>query len=721
MDPNDPNRGTPTPTPARPVRWWHQTRGQRATLAVIVVLGAVLTSWNLARGGDSAFYAAAARSMSESLPAFLSGSFDPDATVTLDKLAGFAVPQAISIHLFGMSTASLALPQVLEGAVTTLAVSLVVLRWLGARVGLVAAALAAGTPIFVSMFGHPMEDGLLTMALAVALVWWQRAALTRTWWPLLLAGLFVGIGFQAKMLQAWLVLPALVLATVVATAGPGPRWRRAAGHVAALVGAAVVASLAWPVALALLPAGDHPYFDGSTDDSVFAMVFGYNGVDRFMPGLWPGAVGTLGAAVGHAGTHVADAWRAATAGRGDGHSLLQLFSPRYASQVGWSWPAALTGVGIGAVRWWRRSAGREARLPAATLVALVVWLGTAVVVLSVLRLPHTAYVAGAGVQLAALGALGWWGAAGFVDAADRRLRLVPVGLLVVQGAWWAWLARAASEPALLGTVAVGVTVAALVALVVRWRRAGATAGGGLRGDADGRDATGSPGVTGGRGATGGRRLAAGLFAAAVVLGPACFSLQALDAARDGSGGDASVGLAQGAFARGGAVPERALALGRTGAPTRGTSTADAFHVSAPDVVGGHTRLPADEAALVAEARRAGGGRDGGPLFLTDSWRIAADVIGDTGAEVLTDGGFSGQVPVFTTAQVESLVRSGQERLFVVSSTARSSDPVRQATDDLGCTVLHRWGPASASAVPSTGRGQQWGGAGGASFALERCS
>ncbi|MDM7886470.1 glycosyltransferase family 39 protein [Curtobacterium sp. RHCKG23] len=672
-----------------PARWWRQTRGERATLAAIVVLGAVLSSWNLGRGGDLSFYAAAARSMSESLPASLSGSFDPGATVTLDKLAGFAVPQAISIHLFGMSTASLALPQVVEGAVTTLAVSVVVLRWLGARAGLVAAALTAGTPIFVSMFGHPMEDGLLTAALAVALVWWQRAALTRTWWPLLTAGLAVGVGFQAKMLQAWMVLPALVLGTVLATTGAGPRRRRAVGHVAVLVGATVVASLGWSVVVALLPTADHPYVDGSTDDSVFAMVFGYNGVDRFLPGAWPGAVGALG----HASAHAADAWRA-VAGHRPGHSLLQLVTPRYASQVGWSWPAALTGIVVGAVRWWPGRTVREARVPTATFLTLVVWLGTGFVVLSALTLPHTAYVAGIGVQLAALAALGWWSAARLVDAPDRRLRLVPVSLLVVQGAWWAWLARASSEPTLLAVLAVGVTVAALVALLVRWRRVA---------DAPSTRVVGS------------RRTTAGLLVAAVVLGPACFSLQVLDASRDGSGSDASVGVAQGAFARSGGAPTRALAIGRSPVG-RGPGHTDTtgFSVSAPDPWGGQTTLPGEDRELVAAARRDGGGRDGAPLFLTDSWRLAADVIGATGDEVLTDGGFSGQVPVFTTAQVESLVRSGRTRLLVVAAGTPPTDPVRQAATDLGCRVVQRWGSA-------LGQSQPWQSRGGSASTLERCS
>ncbi|MFX5611427.1 hypothetical protein ABTD85_23620, partial [Acinetobacter baumannii] len=77
--------------------------------------------WNLSRGGDFSFYEASARSMSESWRALLFGAFDPAATVTLDKLSGFAVPQALGIDLLGMSTSSVALPQVVEGIVTILA------------------------------------------------------------------------------------------------------------------------------------------------------------------------------------------------------------------------------------------------------------------------------------------------------------------------------------------------------------------------------------------------------------------------------------------------------------------------------------------------------------------------------------------------------------------------------------------------------------------------
>ena len=98
-------------------RWWREPLWAKSVLAAILAGSALLMTWNLARGGDFAFYEAAARSMSESWRALLFGAFDPAGTVTLDKLAGFAVPQAIAIRLFGMSTSAVALPPVIEGLV----------------------------------------------------------------------------------------------------------------------------------------------------------------------------------------------------------------------------------------------------------------------------------------------------------------------------------------------------------------------------------------------------------------------------------------------------------------------------------------------------------------------------------------------------------------------------------------------------------------------------
>ncbi|EYT66469.1 4-amino-4-deoxy-L-arabinose transferase [Curtobacterium flaccumfaciens UCD-AKU] len=646
----------------RPARWRDQPLAARLTLLVIAGGMTVLLAWNLGRGGDFGFYQASARSMSESWPALFSGAFDPSATVTLDKLSGFAVPQALSLRLFGHSTAALAFPQVIEGLVTLWACSLVGLRWAGVGTGLVAAAAAGSTPIFVSMFAHPMEDGMVTAALAVALLCWQHAALTGRWWPLVTAGLAVGVGFQAKMVQAWFVLPALLLGTLLASARHDGRPFRFGTRVirAGVLGiVTVLASVSWVTALALTPSGSRPWADGSTTDSPLAMVFGYNGIDRFLPGAVPGSVRSFTVPFG---PHT---WRGGAAGFG------KLLEPHLASQVAWLLPAAVFGVVVAAVVLVRRRARRitpastrtahdtagtpfghafDTRAGAATLAVLVVWLGTAALVLSVAAVPHTAYVAAIGVQLALLAAFGWRGAVGLVRAQSRALRALPVVLAVAQLGWVVFLAQGTAMPRVLAGPAITVATVAVVASVAAlcWRPRW--------------EATRGPGWH--RASRTTIALAAGL---ALVAGPAAFSLQALDATRDGSGVDASVGPWPARWP----IP---------------AGTPDVFHVSSPDPWGGSTPYPRALSRLVATARRLEGYRHDEPLFLTDTWHISAPVIDATGLPVLTDGGFSGTVPVFTTHQIRRRIADGL-RMLVVEAHAPRTDPVLRAALAGGCRAL----------------------------------
>ena len=69
------------------------------------------------------------------------------------------------------------------------------------------------------MFGHSMEDGALTMCLVLAADSWQRAVMEGRLRSLCWAGVWVGLGFQAKMLQAWIILPALGLGYLLAAPG----------------------------------------------------------------------------------------------------------------------------------------------------------------------------------------------------------------------------------------------------------------------------------------------------------------------------------------------------------------------------------------------------------------------------------------------------------------------------------------------------------------------
>ena len=176
---------------ARPRRRWELWRspaGQpgwaRPALLAVAALAALLYTRNIGSADLAPYYSVAVKSMSESWKAFCYGAFDPAATITIDKLAGAFVPQALSARIFGFHPWSLALPQVIEGVVTVLVMYRAVRQWAGEVPGLLAALLLTLTPIVASVFGHPMEDGALTLCLVLAADAWQRAVVTGRLRPL---------------------------------------------------------------------------------------------------------------------------------------------------------------------------------------------------------------------------------------------------------------------------------------------------------------------------------------------------------------------------------------------------------------------------------------------------------------------------------------------------------------------------------------------------------
>jgi 4-amino-4-deoxy-L-arabinose transferase-like glycosyltransferase len=266
------------------VRWklWQSPPGQpawaRPLLLAIAALAGLAYGWGMANASVETFYGAAARSMSESWHDFIFGAFDPAGTVTVDKLPGALWVQALSLRIFGFHIWALILPQVIEGILTVLVLYRAVQRLAGPAAGLVAAVVLAATPVTVQLGRGNVSDTLMVLLLVLAADATSAALLSGRLRSLLLAGFWVGLAFQAKMIQAWLVLPALAAAYLLSA--PADRWRTRIGHVAAAGAVTAVVSLSWMTAVTLVPAHDRPYVDGSRDDSVYSQVFDYNGLAR---------------------------------------------------------------------------------------------------------------------------------------------------------------------------------------------------------------------------------------------------------------------------------------------------------------------------------------------------------------------------------------------------------------------------------------------------------
>ena len=150
--------------------------------------------------------------------------------VRLTRSRACSCIQALSPRIFGFHVWALVLAQVVEGMLTVLVLYRAVRRVAGAGAGLVAAVVLAGSPIVILLDRGNISDSLLILLLVLAADATIRACQTGRLRSLFWAGALVGFAFQAKMLQAWLVLPALFLAYLVAAPAVFPPAGGARGH-----------------------------------------------------------------------------------------------------------------------------------------------------------------------------------------------------------------------------------------------------------------------------------------------------------------------------------------------------------------------------------------------------------------------------------------------------------------------------------------------------------
>src|SRR3954447_16309081 len=247
----------------------------RPEVAVLLVLAGALNLWALSLNGfANDYYAGAVRSMAGSWHAFLYGSLDPGGVMTVDKPPMALWVQALSVRVFGFGSWAILVPQALMGVASVWLVYDLVARRFGRAGGFVAGAVLALTPIAVAVSRHNNPDALLILCVVGAL-WAAVRALEdgRVRW-LVLAGACVGLGFEAKMGAALLVVPALFVAWV--WAAPRNRVRGVLFGGPALL----VAGLFWPVLVWLVPASSRPWISGTSDNSIWSLIMDYNGVGR---------------------------------------------------------------------------------------------------------------------------------------------------------------------------------------------------------------------------------------------------------------------------------------------------------------------------------------------------------------------------------------------------------------------------------------------------------
>ncbi|MEK4045292.1 glycosyltransferase family 39 protein [Paenibacillus sp. FSL H8-0048] len=252
--------------------------GTDVVLLMIMLLAAVLYGYGIWNDQyANTYYTTAVGSMLQSFHNFFFASLDSAGSVTVDKPPVTFWIQTLSALVFGLHGWSVILPQVLGGMGSVLLVYLLMKPTFGRAAARLAALVMAATPVAAAVSRTNNIDALLVFTLLLAAWFLFRGTRTHRLGSLLAAFGLIGVAFNEKMLQAYMVLPAFYLFYLLAAK---VNWKKKAGTLAACTAVLLAVSLSWAVIVDSIPADKRPYIGSSGTNSVLNLAFGYNGVSR---------------------------------------------------------------------------------------------------------------------------------------------------------------------------------------------------------------------------------------------------------------------------------------------------------------------------------------------------------------------------------------------------------------------------------------------------------
>jgi 4-amino-4-deoxy-L-arabinose transferase-like glycosyltransferase len=620
-----------------------EERWVRPALAALLAVTAAAYLWDLSASGyANSFYAAAVQAGTESWKALFFGSLDSSSFITVDKPPASLWVMAISGRIFGFSSWSMLVPQALEGVAAVALLYGAVKRWFGPAAGLAAGAMLAMTPVAALMFRFNNPDALLVTLLVASAYCLTRAIENASTRWILATGALVGFAFLAKMGQAFLVVPGFGLAYLVAAP---TTLRRRIGQLLGGLLALVVAGGWWVAIVALLPTSSRPFIDGSPDNNIFNLIFGYNGLSRVFGGGGPGGGG--GGGISFSGST----------------GVLRLFNDLMGGQASWLLPAALLALVVGFAL--RRGTPRTDRSRA----ALIVWGGWLLVTAAIFSFStgiiHTYYTVELAPAIAALVAIGGallWERRGVLWA-----RVIAAVAVAGTGAWsYALLDRTPSWEPWLRTLVIVATVLGAAGLIA------------------------AP-LLGGRGRRAGIATAVAV-AAACFAGPLAYAADTITTSQSGStpsagptvsgsGGFGFGGGGAGRFAGGppsgfgggasggasGGLPSGGLPSGAeasSGSSSASSLFEDAPSGSASQSFGGFGAGNVTISAALARVLERGASHYRWVAATSGSSSAASIELATGGKPVMAIGGFDGQGGELTLAQFEAYVKHGEIHYYV---------------------------------------------------------
>ncbi len=415
---------------------------QRLGIVLILLLSFLLHFlWLGQEGLANLYYAAGVKSMLMNWHNFFFVSFDPSGFISIDKPPlGFWL-QTISAKLFGFQGWSIILPQALGGVISVYLIYILVRRYHGEGAGLISALVLALTPIFVAASRNNTIDVMLVMTILCSVLVFLPATEELSFKKLLFAFFLIGVGFNIKSLEAFMILPAFYLTYFFTQQG---QFKKKAVHLLAATGILIVSSLPWFIAVDSISPEDRPYVGSSATNSELELATGYNGLSHFLgygirtPGRSrpapksgrtipspPGLSSGVNVPAPNGGT------MRQTGGETGPAGPFRLFNHQMGGQISWLLPFACIGLVLGLYQYYRQALLESTKMK---LFFWGCWLLSQAVFFSIAQGAHRYYLVMLAPAIAALVGItystlvNWW-----LTGAGKGRYLLPIAILATIG------------------------------------------------------------------------------------------------------------------------------------------------------------------------------------------------------------------------------------------------------------------------------------------------
>jgi 4-amino-4-deoxy-L-arabinose transferase-like glycosyltransferase len=299
------------------------------TLIFVLILTLFLSYYNFGNENfGNMYYTAAIKSMMSSFHNFFYVSFDPAGFVSVDKPPVALWIQVAFAKAFGIHSWSLILPEALAAVGSVAVLFHIIRRTFGYLAGILAA----------------WQLNLAT----------EKGSLKH----LILAAIMLGLGFNTKMLVAYLVVPSFIIVYFFAS---GLKLSRRIIHLSITGVVLLIVSFSWVMTVDLTPASQRPYVGSSTTNSEINLVFGYNGLSRVAQSNFMAENGLSGVQSENTAQEVTSESnieaQSAKSSPVTPAGILRMFHVYFGEQIGWFIP--LVAFGILSVIYYSKSLNKE--------------------------------------------------------------------------------------------------------------------------------------------------------------------------------------------------------------------------------------------------------------------------------------------------------------------------------------------------------------------------